>query len=115
MTVIGPVAVAVLITIALCVVAILSVVLKASDQRADGLRLLQQLGRTLERIVGKVDLFRRKRRDDNPEPGRPADWRRLTETRMGVYSHGDREVDADDRQSRVWRMLANQSSCAACW
>jgi hypothetical protein len=66
MAVIGLVVVVVLITIALCVVAILSVVLKASDQRADGLRVLQQLGRTLERIVGKlVDLFRRRRRDDD--------------------------------------------------
>ncbi|TCC49588.1 hypothetical protein E0H73_42375 [Kribbella pittospori] len=61
-------AVAVLSTIALCVVVILSVMLKASDQRADGFRVLQQLGRTFERIVGKlVDLFRRKRRDDDQD------------------------------------------------
>ncbi|MER7244679.1 hypothetical protein [Kribbella sp. NPDC000426] len=68
MAVVGLVVVAVLITLALCVVAILSVVLKASDQRADGFRVLQQLGRTLEGIIGKlVDLFRRTHRDDDQD------------------------------------------------
>lgn len=52
--VVGLLLIGVLITLSVVVIAILSVVLKASEQRADGIRVLDRLGRMLEHVVDTV-------------------------------------------------------------
>jgi hypothetical protein len=71
---VGLVAVLILLALAVVLVAVLAVVLKAGDQRADGLRVLEELGQMLGRVLDAIPGRRRRRRpgeDDDQDDTAP--------------------------------------------